>query len=98
MTPTSVTIPAQPHTTAKLAAILSDGRFIDLVVKNFGWDGENYVTRFEFDAMAVESKFRTHFHQEQFCSEPDVRFLDDLEILGEAMQRQYGAQLVDIEV
>ena len=94
-------LPTNPHTITNLAALLADGRFVDLVVKNFGWDGENYVTRFEFDDKRdhkiIESKFKTHFHQEQFCAEPDVRFASDFEILDDAMQRHFGAQLVDLE-
>lgn len=85
---------------ATLAALLEDGRYVDVMIKNFGSSpGSNYYeTRFEFDGVTVVSRFATDFHDMQFCSEPDARFAFDYEKLEDAIERHFGSALHDLEV
>lgn len=86
-----------PFNEAKLAAILADGRIIDVTIKNFGWQGTAYETRFEFEGVTAISRFTTVFYQPQFCSEPDVRFARDYECLEVAIEKHFGCALHDLE-
>jgi len=87
-----------PFNEAKLAAILVDGRFVDVTIKNFGWQGAAYETHFEFEGVLLISRFTTVFHEPQFCSEPDVRFAYDYEKLEAAIETHFGCALHDLEV
>lgn len=91
---------AEPHNSVKVAALLEDARYVDVTIENFGWDreAECYTTRYSFDGTMTVSHFKTHFHTVQFCPTPDLRFLQDYEVLEVAIKRHFGSDLHDLEV
>jgi hypothetical protein len=90
---------AEPFNTAKLAAVLSDGRIIDVTIKNFGWDEAtgSYVIEWSFEGIKSVSRFATIKHEPQFCSEPDVRLCRDYEHLEATIEKHCGCELDDLE-
>ena len=88
----------EPFNQAKCVAELADGREIDVVIKNFGWQGDHYLTQWEFEGEVVASRFDSEYHQPSACPCPALRECRDMECLEEAILARIGVPMLDLVV
>lgn len=89
---------AEPYNEAEVVAELADGRHIDVCVKNFGWQGDHYLTQFEFEGAVITSMFHCDYHEPSLCPVPAMREATDLARLQDEVWARLGEPLHELIV
>lgn len=76
-----------------MLAVLDDGRVIDLVAENLGWNdvAQKYVTRFSFTQGCAYSYVNLPRHRKYLCPDPALRLSRDKAFIEHIINTAYEA-------